>query len=595
MSAEIETLSDFVLDLRERHGAREGFFSIRRGGRKETWTPRQLVEDAFALALTLEKDGVRPGDRIALFSENRPEWHLVDFACQLLGAVSVPVFPNLPRDQVGYVLRDSGARLVFSSDPEKRDMVDELAGWAADPPRPVAFDVDARSASASASTLAEMLDRGHEQARSRNPEEMRGRVEPDAPASILYTSGTTGDPKGVVLTHRNLVSNLMATKEVYPGEGGPDEQAIGFLPLSHVFARTTSHLFLHLGIAFHYVGSVEEVPDAFAEVRPTVFASVPILFERAFARIRSMLDDSPATRRRIFEWALEVGRASTERRDRGEGLGAWLTVRKALAQLLVYGRIQKRFGGRLKLVVLGGAQLPREIEEFFFAIGVDLYQGYGLTETSPVLSVNTPESHRLGSVGRALPGVELRIGDEGEVQARGPGVMQEYWNRPAATAETFSPDGWFRTGDLGRLDDDGFLFLAGRIEDILVTADGLNVAPVPIEQLLTGAPIVARAVVVGDDRPCLAALLVPDFESLGIRPKDRPQKLADPDLQQQFAEVVETTNRFLASHERIREWRLVPQPFAVETGELTPTLEIRRSVVAELYAALIEEMYRERL
>lgn len=581
------TLADLVLHLEASFGHRERFFTIRRGGVLEAYSCAALLARVHHLALALEAEGVRKGERIAIFSENRPEWHLVDFACQLLGAVSVPVFPNLPADQISYIVANSGSHWIFYSNTEKREMLEDLSRWATASPILVAMDTDAQSAEGT--TLEALLARGAELGADFSAATWRGRVDEEDLASILYTSGTTGNPKGVMLTHGNLTSNFLSASEIYPGSGGEAEQCVCFLPLSHVFARTTTHMFLYRGIAVHYVETVEALPEAFAEARPTVFASVPLIFERAHQRILEAVAEQPPARRKLFAWALDIGERYLAARQAGQGAG-WLAAQRAVAKRLVYRRIHERFGGRLGLAVAGGAALPKRVEIFFHAVGIEVYQGYGLTETAPMLTINYPRRHRLGSVGPAGPGVSLAIAEDGEVLAQGPGIMRGYWKNEEATHEVIDDRGWFHTGDIGSLDDDGYLFITGRKKDILVTADGLNVAPVSIEQLLTAAATIAQAVVLGDDRPFLAALLVPDFQRLGFNVDPR-RLVEDPQVRREIEEVVETVNRLLPRYEQVQRFALLTEAFTVENGELTPTLKVRRPIVMERYRETIDALY----
>lgn len=581
------TLADLVCHLRKAFGHRERFFTVRRGGRLEAFTGAELIDRAWALAVALEAGGAAKGDRVAILAENRPEWHVVDFACQLSGLVSVPIYPNLPPDQVSYIVNDSGARWVFFSDADKKAALEDLIRWSSSPPAMVAMEVEARLERGT--TLDELVRRGEPLRQSQPLEDLARRVGPEDLASILYTSGTTGSPKGVMLTHENLASNAVAASKVYPGPGGEAEQNVCFLPLCHVFARTTANAFLNLGIAIHYVAKIEEVPEALKEMRPTVVASVPLLFETGYQRIQAMVEQMTPARRRIFRWGVEVGERYTDARLAG-GVGAALRLQHSLAERLVHRKIQERFGGRLSLVVAGGAALPGPVEIFFHAVGVSLFQGYGLTETSPMVTINYPDHHRMGSVGVAAPGVSIRTSADGEVEVKGPCVMRGYWNKPEATREVLGDDGWLKTGDLGSIDADGYLFITGRKKDLLVLSEGTNVAPVPIEHLLTAAPSIGQALVVGDGRPYLCALIVPDFDRLGIH--TTPERLLqDPRLHREIGEVVETVNRLLPQHERLRHFHLVAQKFTVEGGELTPTLKVRRPIVVQRYRAEIDAMY----
>ena len=583
------TLADLVFHLHRTCRERENFFTIRRGGRLEAWSCGEMLHQVHALAAAMGVGGINKGDRIAVYAENRPEWHVVDFACQLYGAVAVPLFPNLPADQIAFILSDSGCRWVFYSDAAKKELLEDLCRWMTQPPGLVAMEDAARPQRGY--TLRQLIEHGEKVMASLPLEKFAGRVLPEDLSAILYTSGTTGQPKGVMLTHGNLASNMVAATEIYPGPGGAAEQCVCFLPLSHVFARTTCHTFLNLGIALHYVAAVEELPEALAEMKPTVMASVPLVFERAFDRIQQMVEEGTGSKKKIFEWAVGEGQKQLEKRLVGQA-GFFDSAKRLVADRLVYRKIQDRFGGRLQMVVSGGAALPNHIEMFFQAVGIGVYQGYGLTETSPLLTINYPGSYKPGSVGVLGKGVELEIAPDGEILARSPGLMRGYWNRDSATRDVFDERGFFRTGDLGYLDEEGFLFITGRKKDLLVLADGSNVAPVPIEHLLSAAPIIQQAVVVGDGRPHLGALLIPDLDRLGFHHVSREKVVQQREVLEPVREVVKTVNRLLPTHEQIRNFRLLSSIFTVETGELTPTLKVRRPVVLERYRQEIDDLYR---
>ncbi len=545
----------------------------------ETLSGAEFVAAVGRTAAALEANGVAKGDRVALFSTNRPEWHVVDFACHLLGAASVPIYPTLTGDQVGYILRDSGARWVFYDDRSKRDLLQRLDA-APDELRLVALDADAAASDgAHLQGLTEQVGSGP----NADIQAFRGRVGRDDTASIIYTSGTTGDPKGVVLSHWNFISNVLSCRELF--DLGENDQALSFLPLSHVFERTVDYLFFYRGVSIHYSPSIERVASLMPIVRPTVLCSVPRLYESAYARISGMFDEQPAARRRLIDWALRVGHRRAERGGAG--------IRGAIADRLVFRKIKERFGGRLRFAISGGAAIADEVAAFFDAIGIRLYQGYGLTETAPVLSVNRPEASRRGSVGPAVPGVELRIADDGEILARTEGLMQGYWQNPEATAEAVDRDGWFRTGDIGRLDNDGFLYITDRKKDLLITSGGKNIAPQPIEQMLISHPAVSQVIVVGDGYPYLNVLVVPNYtDPPAPWTEMSPEAMREDErLHETLKALLEQVNSRLPAHERIRRFRLLERELTIEAGEITPTLKVRRKVVHERYRRVIASMY----
>ena len=586
----METLSDLLFHVAERYGKREALLSIRRDGRTASLSTREFVDAVCRTATALESRGVAKGDRVALFATNRPEWHIVDFACHLLGAVSVPIYPTLNAPQVAYILLDSGAGWIFYDDRAKRDLLQGVA------PRDggengehdaeqqglrlVALDADA---TAEGGTNLDALIRDAAPPAGDGPERFRGRAGRSDTASIIYTSGTTGDPKGVILSHRNFVSNILACQKLYPL--GEEDQALSFLPLSHVFERTVDYLFFLRGVSIHYSPAIERVAGLMPQVRPTVLCSVPRLYESAYMRIRTQFANQPPARRRLIDWAMKIGKRRAER--------GGAALRGLVAERLVFRKIKERFGGRLRFAISGGAAIANEVAEFFDAIGIRLYQGYGLTETAPVLAVEYPGAARRGSVGRAAPGVKLRIAEDGEILARTEGLMQGYWKKPEATAEAIDPDGWFHTGDIGRLDDDGYLYITDRKKDLLVTSGGKNIAPQPIEQMMITHPAVAQVVVVGDGYPYLNVLVVPNyaeppppFEGLG------PDELRrDPRLQETIQRLLDEVNERLPTHERVRRFRLLERELTIGEGEITPTLKVRRKIVGERYRDVIASMY----
>jgi long-chain acyl-CoA synthetase len=583
----VETLADLLLHVRDHSAGRAALLAVKRGKRVEHLSTAEVLSAVHSLAIALEQRGVEKGQRIAIFAENRPEWHVVDFACHLLGAVTVPLYPTLTPAQVGYILRNSGSRWVFFSDATKGGIVASQRASLGRPIETVAFDEEARGDGLS---LVRLQAEGAPLLASRPLASFVGRVGADDLASLIYTSGTTGDPKGVMLTHRNFVSNVLACADLYPIDAS--DVALSFLPLSHVFERTVDYLFFLRGVAIHYAPSIERVPPLLLEVVPTVMTSVPRVYERAYLRVLANVERERAARRRVFRWALGVGGRAAAARRRGF-VGPWLRLRRWLAHRLVFRAIQQRFGGRLRFAISGGAALSREVAGFFEAIGLQLYQGYGLTETAPVLAAERPGAVRLGSVGPAVPGVELRIAEDGEILAKSPGLMRGYWEDPVATAEVIDADGWFHTGDVGRLDEDGFLFITDRKKDLLVTSGGKNIAPQPIEQLLVAQRFIAQAVVVGDGYPYVTALLVPRFEELPpeLAPEDVRQAVVDERVHELVEQAVHQVNRGLADHERIRNWRLLARELTIEEGEITPTLKVRRRAVLERHGELISSMY----
>ncbi len=583
----MQTLSDLVFHVLDHSAGRPNLLAIKRQRRTEVLSTSDFLGSVHALAIALEARGVRAGTRVAIFSENRPEWHIVDFACHLLGAVPVPIYPTVRPQEVAFILRNSGADWIFFSTKQKWETLQGILDSLTRQAQCVAMDDGVEGAGLS---LVPLLAEGAEQRSIVPLERFRGRVQPEDLASIIYTSGTTGDPKGVMLTHANFVSNVMACRDLFPITD--QDVALSFLPLSHVFERTVDYLFFHRGVRIHYAASLEKVPPLLGEVRPTVLTSVPRLYERAYLRVSSSMQKETPNKQRIFNWALRVGERHASAAQ-GRFVGPILGAQRAAADRLVYRKIKERFGGRLRLAISGGAPLSPEVGQFFDAVGIRLFQGYGLTETAPVLAVNSPAASRLGSVGKAVQGVDLRIADDGEILAKTPGLMKGYWENPDATAEVVDEEGWFHTGDIGHLDDDGFLFITDRKKDLLITSGGKNVAPQPIEQLLTAHWAIAQAVVVGDRYPFITALLVPRFEELpkGLQRLSPREIIAHSSLNKIMKAAVDEVNERLSEHERVRKFSLLEQELSLDAGEITPTLKVRRGVVLENYSELISSMY----
>jgi long-chain acyl-CoA synthetase len=555
---------------------------------------RVAVEET---SMGLRELGVGAGDRVAILSENRPEWAFADLATLCAGAVDVPIYPTLTPHHVGYILANSGARVAFVSSPSLAARIGAVRDQAPALEHVVRFDPDPAPGT---TTLEELRSRGRAALADR-PDAVRRRADAVGSgdlATLIYTSGTTGDPKGVMLTHGNLTSNVLAAEKAIPILG-TDDVALSFLPLCHSFERTAGHNFmLHSGATIAYAQSVDKVPENMLEVRPTVMCSVPRLYEKMFARVNEKVRADPPLRQRIFRWALAVGARGFAHRVSGTSPGPLLRVQLALADGLVFSKIKERTGGRLRIFVSGGAPLGREIAEFFGAAGLLICEGYGLTETSPVITCNRPDRIRPGTVGLPLDGVEVKIAQDGEILTRGPHVMKGYFNNPEATAEAIDEEGWFHTGDVGHLDPDGFLVITDRKKDIIVTSGGKNIAPQPIENRLKTNPFFAEVVMIGDKRNFPSALVVPNFEALeawakktGLQAASREELVARPEVKQHVLGLMAELLSDIAQYEKIKKVTVLPKEFTQESGELTPTLKVKRRVIADRYRDQIERMY----
>ncbi len=584
----IGTLADLVFHVREVSSGRTELLSVLLDSRREVLSTADFLRGIHSLALALESRGLTKGERVALFSENRPEWHIVDFACQLIGAPTVPLYPALRSRQVGFMLRNSGCRWVFYSGAAKRDLLHDLVPTLTSRPMLVSFDADA--VDSDGTSITRMMGEGAARIGEVPIERFRGRVEEEDLASLIYTSGATGDPKGVMLSHRNLISNVLACGEIF--DLSPEDLAVSLLPLSHGFQRTVDHLCFYRGVPIHYLPSIDEMPAALRRERPTVLAAVPAVYERVYRRAQELAGVRGSLGRKIFHWAIAAGRRRAAA-ERGGFVGPFLALQRKLADMLVLRGIRRQFGGRLRLPISVGFPIIPEISDFFEAIGTPLFEGYGLTETSPVLASSAPLQHRPGSVGKALSTVELKVAEDGEILAKGPGVMKGYWANPRATAESLDDSGWLHTGDVGRIDQSGYVFITDRKHDSLLTVGGERIAPQPIENLLTRHSLLAQAVVVGDGRPHLAALLVPDFERLKaeLGELSAAEIIELPEVLTRIGEAVGEVNAQLPEAERVINWRLLERALSAEEGELTHTSRLRRRVVIQRFADQIAALY----
>jgi long-chain acyl-CoA synthetase len=595
MTAEIRTLCDIFLSA-SASGKPE--LLISKVG--DAWTPIPAKDFGYtvrALSLGLNSLGVQPGDRVAIMSENRPEWAMADYAILCAGAWTVPIYPTLPAPQIVPLLKDSGAKAIFVSNLEQLGKVlqikaqvpalDHVIVSEGHPPSEPGY-----------TTFPLLVDKGRPSLEM-NPgvfEQRAARVKPEDVATIIYTSGTTGDSKGAMLTHGNLVSNIKASLEVMPITG--DAVGLSFLPLSHVFERTLDYAYLYRGASIAYAESVEKLKDNFVEVAPHCFALVPRVYEKVYGRIRDRVEAGSGLKKKLFHWAVRVGRERLAYEERGEEVPAGLARRAKLADKLVFSKIRKVLGSRFRFAFSGAAPLSRELAEFFLGAGVTIYEGYGLTETSPVIAVNGPGRWRLGTVGRPIPGVEVRIAPDGEILTRGPHVMKGYYNKPEATAEAIDGEGWFHTGDIGHLDDGGFLVITDRKKDLIVLAGGKKAAPQPIENELKKSPFIELPIVLGDRHKFLAAVIVPNFERLRDHVASLNWKVdwerldADPEIRRLFQQEIDAYNADKAHHEQIRAFALLSTDLTIADGSITPTLKVKRRVLESRYHDLIESMYQ---
>ena len=555
---------------------------------------RRAVEE---LSMGLRALGIERGDRVGLLSENRPEWAYADLAVLCAAAVDVPIYTSLPASSVLYILNDSQAKAIFVSNDAQAAKVAEIRGQAPWLKHVIRMDDVAGEGTL---TIADLRARG-QQALAGDRGAVKARAaeaQPQDLATIIYTSGTTGEPKGVMLVHDNIVSNVAASAPIVAGFGARDT-ALSFLPLCHIFERMGGfYLMLALGVTIAYAESIEKVPANMAEVRPTIMFSTPRLYEKMYARVQEKVASDPPARQKVFAWAIGVGRRVFAHRVAGTAPGPLLKLQAAVAEKLVFAKIRERVGGRLRLFVSGGAPLAKDINDFFGAAGLLIFEGYGLTETSPVIAVNRPDALRPGTVGKPIDRVEVKIAPDGEILTRGPHVMKGYYNKPEATKEAIDGDGWFHTGDIGLLDKDGYLSITDRKKDIIVTSGGKNIAPQPIENALKSSGLIAEIVMIGNKRNFPSALVVPNFANLekwaqeqGVGFASREALAADPRVADLYDRTVKDLTRGYAQFEKIKKVAVLPREFSIETGELTPKLSVKRRVVEEKYKDVIDRLY----
>jgi len=562
---------------------------------------KRLYDDVKRIALSLEALGVEPGDRVAILSENRPEWLMADFACVMARAISVPLYPVLPAEQIEYMVRDSEAKVAFVSDPEQLAKIEELRGAAPSLGHVVTF-FDEPSGGAGVMTLKQLLEKGGAAGGGLADEEYRHRalaVAPHDTLTILYTSGTTGRPKGVMLTHNNLHSNVKGVLREF--DIGTEDVSLSVLPLSHIFERMAGHyVMVDAGVTICYAESFSEVAKNILEVRPTVMTMVPRGYEKIYARVEQVASEGGAAKVRILRWAVDVGGKYVDRKLAGDSIGPWLRLQHTIADRLVFSKLRKQVGGRVRFFVSGGAPLNPQLARFFLGAGLNVLEGYGLTETSPVIAFNTPDDIMLGSVGKPIPGVEVAIAEDGEILTRGPHVMKGYYKNPEETARAIEPDGWFHTGDIGDLDSEGHLSVTDRKKDLIVTAGGKNIAPQPIENRAKNHQMVSQAVLIGDMRRFPALLIEPDFEALerwarsqGIDFDSRESLCSDPRVVELFEDQILGEMEDLARYERPKKIALLPKELSVENGEITPTLKVKRRIIEEKFSDIIAAIYAE--
>ena len=566
----------------------------------EQWHTRsyqEVGETVRQIARALLGLGVQPGERVGIFSQNRPEWTLVDFAILAIRAISVPIYATNTKHQAAYIVDETEMAILFTGSQENYDKILAIADRSPSLKHIIAFD-DADTISGEASQhLSQFLALGADKTADAEIDARLAAAESDELATIIYTSGTTGEPKGVMLTHANIYHQFKAMDGQF--DVGPGDRSLCFLPLSHVYERTWSFYVYACGAENNYLANPKEIIAAMSEVKPTVMVSVPRLYEKIYATAIHGLNQGSTLKKKIFHWSIGVGTRYQYTLKEQDKAGAGLSLQHKLAHKLVLSKVQTVVGGSKNFFSAGGAPLAQAIEEFFFAAGLLVCEGYGLTETSPMVTFNTPKAFKFGTVGKLIPDCEVKIAEDGEILVKSPSVTQGYYNKPEATAEAFR-DGWFHTGDVGRFDEDGFLLITDRIKDLIITSGGKNIAPQKIETVYAKDHFIEQFIAIGDRRKFISALVVPNFEPLeayakenGVAYRTREELVENPTILAMYQERIGSRSAELAPYEQVKAFVLLPAPFAQETGELTPTQKIKRKVVAEKYAAQIEVMYPE--
>ncbi len=572
-----------------------------------TWhsvSAQELAAQVRATTLGLYSLGVRPDDHVGLLSENRVEWTIADLGVLNCAAADVPIYATQAPKQVSYILNDASVEVLFISSPKQfarvQESLDDVPSlkkiitfdpFETDDPRVIYF--------ADLQAFGRQLDRLQPDLYER----LRNPVEPESLATLIYTSGTTGEPKGVVLTHRNIMSNVRSVAQAMNIQAG--DVALSFLPFSHIFERVTIYLDMFLQVKIYLAESIDTVAQNLVEVRPHFLTSVPRLYEKIYAKTLEKAEAAGAAQARIANWAIEVAKEWAVAENSGKPIGLLLQAKRAFAVKLVFAKWQAAFGGRIKNLASGGAALPLELAQVFYGAGLQILQGYGLTESSPVISMNTAKSNRLGSCGKPIPGVTIKIAEDGEILASGANIMQGYFNKPEATAETLSYDehgnAWLHTGDIGHLDADGFLYITDRKKDLIKTSGGKYIAPQPIENELKQSRFINQAVVIGEQRKFPAALIVPHFDALksyaalkNIAYQDSNDLLRHPQVMDLIEREVDKLTPELGHFEKLKGVVLLDRELTIESDELTPTLKVKRRVVMEKYKAQIDAMYTEK-
>jgi long-chain acyl-CoA synthetase len=587
-----------VFEYVTRVHSRPDTLNYKHGGRWVPISSDEMLARIRNIAGGLYSLGITRGDRVAILSESRPEWTLTDAGCMFAGAIDVPIYPTLTPLQVRYILKDSGARVLVIQNEEKFLQVREILSECPSIEQLVFIEKPTNQIPKSIS-LAELesLGRAREEQQPSLVNDQAYQITPDDLATIIYTSGTTGEPKGVMLTHANLVSNLIDSSGHL--SFAKDDCALSVLPLSHVLERVAMYMYLYHGMAVYFGESLEMIGPNLREVRPTIFVGVPRIFEKIFARVKEKTAERGRFNLAVLKWAVAVGKQYAKLLMAHQKIPALLEFKHKLADKLIFSKMRQALGGRIRLFISGGAALPEELGYIYIGAGLPIVQGYGLTETSPVITAGVVEDNRVGTVGKPIRNVEVRIAVDGEIETRGPNVMRGYFNKPVETQAVLTEDGWFKTGDIGTIDEDGFLRITDRKKELFKTSGGKYIAPQPIEQLIKGSRFVNQVVLIGNGRKFPAALIVPDWESVesyaqlkGIN-GNHNELCRNARVIDLFERQIAGLTPDLANYERVKKVALIPDELTIAGGELTPTMKVKRRVVDEKYRKVIDSLYEE--
>ncbi|MDQ3129849.1 MAG: long-chain fatty acid--CoA ligase [Acidobacteriota bacterium] len=595
---EPQTLAELFAQAARKH-SRPDALNYKKDGEWHSISSEEMLARIENIALGLYSLGLRKGDRAALLSANSPEWTLTDAGCQFAGIADVPLYTTLAPNSIEYIIKDSGARILFLQNKECLIRLEETLAKIPTLEKIILFEAADKEYEKVISL--DDLEKAGEKLKAEEPEQIKklqSEIEPNDLATLIYTSGTTGEPKGVMLSHANIISNLIDAGENYNFNGR--DVPLSVLPLSHIFERAAMYVYIYNGMSVYYAESIEKAAENLREVRPTIFVGVPRIFEKVYSKAKMQAAQSSRLKEKIYDWAIEVGKDYALRTEKRQEIPFLLGAKHTIADRIVFSKFREFFGGRLRFCICGGAALSNDIFLIFKGAGVSIMQGYGLTETSPVISSSNPINVRLGAVGKPIRNVEIRIAEDGEIETAGPNVMSGYYNKAEATRDAFTADGWFKTGDIGRIDGDGFLYITDRKKELFKTSGGKYIAPSPVEQLIKTSRFVNQVVLIGSERKFPAALIVPNFEQLANYAKLKNLELKTPQefcahsrIVDLFEREVEKLTGDLSQYEKVKKIALLENELTVEGGELTPTLKVKRRIVDEKYKNVIDKIYAD--